>query len=131
MEWADDLRELVSGVVRDAHTVQQRLAGAGRARRGALDDDRSLGDTWKGELSEFQRRDIAKLLSLQHGANFSVPGAGKTRVALAVYAAQKAAGKVSRLLVVCPESAWMILALRDRRVPHPPAADQRPGRLTG
>ncbi|MFI9806028.1 DEAD/DEAH box helicase [Streptomyces sp. NPDC052301] len=107
VEWADDLRELVSGVVQDAHTVQQRLAGRGAPGEVAPDDVLALlGDTWKGELSEFQRRDIAKLLSLQHGANFSVPGAGKTRVALAVYAAQKAAGKVSRLLVVCPKSAY-------------------------
>ncbi|MER6066041.1 DEAD/DEAH box helicase [Streptomyces sp. NPDC001792] len=107
VEWADDLRELVSGVVQDAHTVQRRLAGREAPGEVAPDDVLALlGDTWKGELSEFQRRDIAKLLSLQHGANFSVPGAGKTRVALAVYAAQKAAGKVSRLLVVCPKSAY-------------------------
>ncbi|GGW52241.1 DEAD/DEAH box helicase [Streptomyces griseoloalbus] len=107
VEWAGDLRDLVSGVVQDAHTVQQRLAGRGTAGEVAPDDVPALlGGTWKGELSEFQRRDIAKLLSLQHGANFSVPGAGKTRVALAVYAAQKAAGRVSRLLVVCPKSAY-------------------------
>ncbi|MGC9499722.1 DEAD/DEAH box helicase [Streptomyces sp. WG7] len=107
VEWADDLRDLVSGVVQDAHTVQQRLAGRPTAGEVASDDvSMLLGDSWKGELSEFQRRDIAKLLSLQHGANFSVPGAGKTRVALAVYAAQKAAGRVSRLLVVCPKSAY-------------------------
>ncbi|MER7056795.1 DEAD/DEAH box helicase [Streptomyces sp. NPDC000351] len=107
VEWADDLRDLVSGVVQDAHAVQQRLAGRQTAGEVAPDDvPMLLGDTWKGELSEFQRRDIAKLLSLQHGANFSVPGAGKTRVALAVYAAQKAAGRVRRLLVVCPKSAY-------------------------
>ncbi|CAM5710627.1 hypothetical protein SGLAM104S_00299 [Streptomyces glaucescens] len=74
VEWADDLRS-VSGVVRDAHTVQQRLAGQDAPGEVAPDDVPALlGDTWKGELSEFQRRDIAKLLSLQHGANFSVPG---------------------------------------------------------
>ncbi|WP_031039003.1 DEAD/DEAH box helicase [Streptomyces olivaceus] len=107
VEWADDLRDLVSGVVQDAHTVQQRLAGRQTGGEVASEDvPLLLGDTWKGELSEFQRRDIAKLLSLQHGANFSVPGAGKTRVALAVYAAQKAAGRVRRLLVVCPKSAY-------------------------
>ncbi|MET8390951.1 DEAD/DEAH box helicase [Streptomyces anthocyanicus] len=107
VEWADDLRGLVSGVVQDAHAVQQRLAGRQTADEVAPDDVPALlGDTWKGELSEFQRRDIAKLLSLQHGANFSVPGAGKTRVALAVYAAQKEARRVSRLLVVCPKSAY-------------------------
>jgi SNF2 family DNA or RNA helicase len=107
VEWADDLRDLVSGVVQDAHTVQQRLAGRETPGEVASEDVAALlGQSWKGELSEFQRRDIAKLLSLQHGANFSVPGAGKTRVALAVYAAQKAAGRVSRLLVVCPKSAY-------------------------
>lgn len=78
VEWADDLRGLVSGVVQDAHAVQQRLAGRQTADEVAPDDVPALlGDTWKGELSEFQRRDIAKLLSLQHGANFSVPGAGE------------------------------------------------------
>ncbi|MDH6226812.1 DEAD/DEAH box helicase [Streptomyces sp. MJP52] len=106
VEWASDLRELVTDVVQDAQTVQQRLSGA---MQGEIDPDRvpgMLGETWQAELSGFQRRDIAKLLSLRHGANFSVPGAGKTRVGLAVYAAQKAAGKVARLLVVCPKSAY-------------------------
>lgn len=107
VEWAPELRDLVAGVVQDAHTVKARLAGAELQSEVTPDQvPHLLGDTWQAELSEFQRRDIAKLLSLQHGANFSVPGAGKTRVALAVYAAQKNQGKVSRLLVVCPKSAY-------------------------
>ncbi|WOT36626.1 DEAD/DEAH box helicase [Streptomyces coeruleorubidus] len=107
VEWAPELRNLVAGVVQDANTVKERLAGA-KPQGEVTPDDVSglLGETWKGELSEFQLRDIAKLLTLQHGANFSVPGAGKTRVALAVYAAQKAQGRVSRVLVVCPKSAY-------------------------
>ncbi|MFJ2303492.1 DEAD/DEAH box helicase [Streptomyces sp. NPDC087787] len=107
VEWAPELRDLVAGVVQDANTVKARLAGT--EPRGEVVPDEVpllLGDAWQAELSEFQRRDIAKLLSLQHGANFSVPGAGKTRVGLAVYAAQKAQGRVSRLLVVCPKSAY-------------------------
>ncbi|MET7314198.1 DEAD/DEAH box helicase [Streptomyces thermoviolaceus] len=107
VQWDPDLRSLVAGVVKDAQTVKERLDG-GPARRDIAPSDvpGMLGDTWTGELSTFQLRDIAKLLSLQHGANFSVPGAGKTRVALAVYAAQKSQGKVSRVLVVCPKSAY-------------------------
>jgi len=107
VEWSSALRKLVTGVLQDARTVETRLAGTGSV--GEVDADEVLGllgDNWEGELSAFQRRDIAKLLSLQHGANFSVPGAGKTRVALAVYAAQKAAGHARRLLVVCPKSAY-------------------------
>ncbi|MFJ2395117.1 DEAD/DEAH box helicase [Streptomyces sp. NPDC087843] len=107
VEWSSALRKLVTGVLQDARTVETRLAGAGSVGEVDADDVLGLlGDNWKGELSTFQRRDIAKLLSLQHGANFSVPGAGKTRVALAVYAAQKAAGHARRLLVVCPKSAY-------------------------
>ncbi|MFF7789494.1 SNF2-related protein [Streptomyces sp. NPDC007991] len=107
VEWAPELRSLVAGVVQDANTVKERLAGTNP--QGEIKPDEVsglLGETWKGELSEFQLRDIAKLLTLQHGANFSVPGAGKTRVALAVYAAQKAQERVSRVLVVCPKSAY-------------------------
>ncbi|MEV6026152.1 DEAD/DEAH box helicase [Streptomyces sp. NPDC052036] len=107
VEWAPELRNLVTSVVRDANTVEARLAGSRPQGEVAPSSVRSLlGDTWEAELSTFQLRDIAKLLSLQHGANFSVPGAGKTRVALAVYAAQKAQGSVSRVLVVCPKSAY-------------------------
>lgn len=107
VEWAPELRSLVAGVVRDANAVSERLAGS--ATHGEVEPGDVLGllgDAWEAELSAFQRRDIAKLLSLGHGANFSVPGAGKTRVALAVYAAQKAQGKVTRVLVVCPKSAY-------------------------
>ncbi|ANP55311.1 SNF2 family DNA or RNA helicase [Streptomyces griseochromogenes] len=107
VEWAPELRNLVAGVVQDANTVKERLAGAQPQGDVARDEVPGLlGDTWEAELSEFQIRDIAKLLSLQHGANFSVPGAGKTRVAMAVYAAQKAQRRVSRVLVVCPKSAY-------------------------
>ncbi|MEU2622124.1 DEAD/DEAH box helicase [Streptomyces sp. NPDC007157] len=107
VEWAPELRKLVAGVVKDAKLVEERLADSGGPSEvGAGDVLNLLGDTWKEDLNTFQRRDIAKLLSLGHGANFSVPGAGKTRVALAVYAAQRAEGAASRLLVVCPKSAY-------------------------
>ncbi|GAA2234414.1 DEAD/DEAH box helicase [Streptomyces nogalater] len=107
VEWAAELRNLVSGVVKDSRLVEERLAGSAAPPEVAADDVLSmLGDTWKEDLNAFQRRDVAKLLSLGHGANFSVPGAGKTRVALAVYAAQRARGSASRLLVVCPKSAY-------------------------
>ncbi|MGO4422436.1 SNF2-related protein, partial [Streptomyces sp. MCAF7] len=98
---------MVVGVLQDAEVVKKRLAASAPSAEVSSEDINGLlGADWQAELSEFQRRDIAKLLSLQHGANFSVPGAGKTRVALAVYAAQKAQGKASRVLVVCPKSAY-------------------------
>jgi hypothetical protein len=57
-------------------------------------------------LKVFQRRDLAHLLALSHGANFSVPGAGKTTVAYANYEALRVRGVVERMLVVAPLSAF-------------------------
>lgn len=55
-------------------------------------------------LKPFQYRDIARLLSLPHGANFSVPGAGKTTVTFALHLLVATQGE--HLLVVCPKAAF-------------------------
>ncbi|MGW2922333.1 DEAD/DEAH box helicase [Streptomyces angustmyceticus] len=108
VEWEEDLASLVSGVLDDAETAERRLydEAPDRSALAASDVGPLLGVSWRADLTSFQRRDIARLLSLQHGANFSVPGAGKTRVGLAVFAAMRERGEVQRLLVVCPKSAY-------------------------
>lgn len=58
------------------------------------------------ELKPFQSRDLSHLLALSHGANFSVPGAGKTTVAYALFAAERMRSRVERMLVVAPLSAF-------------------------
>ncbi|MFE4449476.1 DEAD/DEAH box helicase [Streptomyces sp. NPDC056796] len=105
--WADELSALVGEVLDDADQAEQRIQAPSPAP--AWDDSAvaaALGITWRAGLTEFQRRDIAQLLALQHGANFSVPGAGKTRVGLAVYAAMRERDAVRQLLVVSPKSAY-------------------------
>ncbi|MEF9883145.1 DEAD/DEAH box helicase [Streptomyces sp. P9-A4] len=111
VRFAPDLQSLAEGSVRDSQAVEARInAGtqgtevSGEISASAIADH--LGDTWVAPLTSFQKRDIGKLLSLTHGANFSVPGAGKTRTALAVYTALRRAGKARRLLVVGPKSAY-------------------------
>ncbi|MFI1647942.1 DEAD/DEAH box helicase [Streptomyces avidinii] len=111
VSFAPDLMALAEGSVRDSQAVESRLAAGSHGLDVAGEVDPTsvsglLGATWKAPLTEFQTRDIATLLSLTHGANFSVPGAGKTRTAMAVYAALRHAGKVRRLLVVSPKSAY-------------------------
>ncbi|WMX46842.1 DEAD/DEAH box helicase [Streptomyces roseicoloratus] len=106
-----DLKSLAEGSVRDAQAVEARLSAHPQGSEVAGEVSASevpelLGDSWAAPLTSFQARDVAKLLTLTHGANFSVPGAGKTRTALAVYAALRHAGKVRRLLVVSPKSAY-------------------------
>lgn len=68
--------------------IQPRLAALGYTR----------------QLKSFQRRDLARLLSLPHGANFSVPGAGKTSVTFAL--SLLAAGPNDHLFVVAPKAAF-------------------------
>ncbi|WP_327246155.1 DEAD/DEAH box helicase [Streptomyces sp. NBC_01320] len=105
--WADELGALVGEVLDDADQAEQQLQAPIVAS--VWDDSAievALGSGWCANLTQFQRRDIARLLSLQHGANFSVPGAGKTRVGLAVYAAMRERSEVRRLLVVSPKSAY-------------------------
>lgn len=63
---------------------------------------RALG--FKRDLKWFQIRDIRHLLSIQNGANFSVPGAGKTTVAFALHLLTTQPG--AHVLVVCPKAAF-------------------------
>jgi SNF2 family DNA or RNA helicase len=58
------------------------------------------------ELRRFQQRDFEMLSNLRHGANFSVPGAGKTTVTYALHARERAAGRATKLLVIAPLSAF-------------------------
>jgi SNF2 family DNA or RNA helicase len=56
-------------------------------------------------LRPFQIRDLEILSSLSHGANFSVPGSGKTTVTLALHLLVRKEGE--HLFVVCPKSAFL------------------------
>lgn len=101
--WGTELLALVETNAEDAATVESRL-GSADGVGGAV--TASIGGGWNAPLTNFQRRDLDELLSMSHGANLSVPGAGKTRVALAAFQARRDQGQVSRLLVVCPKSAF-------------------------
>lgn len=108
VQWDDDLLALVSEVLDDADQAEEWLSkeSAPSGSPGDVSVVTDLGPDWQADLTSFQRRDIGHLLAMRHGANFSVPGAGKTRVGLAVYAAMKERGVARRLLVVSPKSAY-------------------------
>lgn len=62
----------------------------------------------KRDLKNFQLRDLSHLLSLSNGANFSVPGAGKTTVTFALHMLTRQSDQ--HLIVVAPKAAfqaWM------------------------
>lgn len=62
-------------------------------------------EKFKRELKSFQKRNVQKLCALNAGANFSVPGSGKTTDALAFFTFKKE--KNSKLLIVSPINAYL------------------------
>jgi SNF2 family DNA or RNA helicase len=58
-------------------------------------------------LKAYQIPAVAHLVSVKNGANFSVPGSGKTTVVLSAFAIMKAAGDVEVLMAVGPRSSFM------------------------
>jgi SNF2 family DNA or RNA helicase len=133
VSWDTQLASLARTSAEDARRVEQRLAQRDQGSQ-VVDPDAViglLGSSWVGNLTPFQRRDVAHLLSLQHGANFSVPGAGKTRVGLAVFHALRQTKGLERLLVVGPKSsysAWLEEA--DACLAKPPAVEIYSGRVS-
>lgn len=132
--WQAQLLDLVEGNASDADILESRLRDGNGG--GAPLSAESLGASWVATLTDFQLRDTGKLLGLSHGANFSVPGAGKTRATLAVFQARRDLDEIKRMLVVCPKSAFeswsteVVLCFADPlpRVavmngPQPPSAD--------
>ncbi|MFF0759493.1 DEAD/DEAH box helicase [Streptomyces sp. NPDC003737] len=105
--WEEDFRLLVTEMLDTADAAEKLLSGeVGEDAVTADQVPALLGEGWKAPLAPFQLRDTARLLSMGNGANFSVPGAGKTRVSLAVFSALRERGEVSRILVVSPRSAF-------------------------
>jgi hypothetical protein len=58
------------------------------------------------DLRPFQRHSVARLLCMGNGADFSVPGSGKTTVAYAVFTALRQLGLIDIMLVFAPPSAF-------------------------
>ena len=71
------------------------------------------------ELKDFQLAHVDRLWEMRHGANFSVPGAGKTTVTLALHLRERAEGRVERLLVVGPLSAFEAWEEESRAIVNP------------
>ncbi|WP_167338024.1 SNF2-related protein, partial [Streptomyces afghaniensis] len=77
------------------------------------------------ELRPFQNRDVDRLWNMRHGANFSVPGAGKTTVTYAIHLRERAIGRVDRLLVIAPLSAFEAWEEEAVKVIDPPLTTTR------
>lgn len=91
-EFVERRRAATDGSPLPSEEVERLLAATGRFHR---------------TLTSTQLRDVGRLLKLVHGANFSVPGAGKTTMLLACYEALRGREGLDRLLVVAPKNAFL------------------------
>lgn len=95
----------IDDFVRQYRAIRQ--ARSAPAEAVTIDDIKErLRALWftKRELRDFQLRDLQRLVSLENGANFSVPGAGKTTVTLALHLLTRRPGQC--LLVVGPKASF-------------------------
>ena len=88
--------------VRNAKSARQKLT-ATMTQEQIHQNLISKGFT-KRALKPFQLRDLQRLLAMKNGANFSVPGAGKTTVTFALHLLVRTPG--SQLLVISPKAAF-------------------------
>jgi len=85
------------------------------------------------QLRPFQRDGVARLLRMGNGADFSVPGSGKTTTAYAVFTALRQLGQIDVMLVLAPPSAfeaWETEAAECFAAGHRPVIGVRPGFAT-
>ncbi len=66
----------------------------------------SLSPTFKRRLTQHQLHAVYHLTAIRNGANFSVPGSGKTSILLAYYHLLRSVGAVEAILVIGPASCF-------------------------
>jgi SNF2 family DNA or RNA helicase len=99
------ITEQLSTLAKDRRAREDAVAAADTVSSADLAAE-LLASGFTRILKPFQLRNLAKLTLLPHGADFSVPGAGKTTVALANFALQRSRGNIARMLVVGPIAAF-------------------------
>ena len=102
--WNDLARALVHDLAKDRDSLHHALDTP--SKKASVDLLQADVSRFVAPLHSFQRRDLQRLAELAHGANFSVPGAGKTAVALGLFELERLQGRVDRLLVISPLSAF-------------------------
>lgn len=115
--WQPEAKAIAEDSIRDAAAARAALRQPPVIDEATLRD--ALGPRWVGDLTSFQVRDLSHIMGLRHGANFSVPGAGKTRVGLAAYVAEERRGSSDRLLIVSPKSAFESWTVENAQVLRP------------
>lgn len=97
----------VAQFIRDYKVVRQVAGYVTERLSGTQIQDRLSDFRWNLSshvLKPYQLENLQQLLSLSNGANFSVPGAGKTTVTFALHLLSRQ--RVDKVLVVAPRNAF-------------------------
>lgn len=98
----DALRQAITGLRRDTDLLQTAAQAVPISDAELLAGLQAVG--FRRELQPYQVRNVCRLAALRHGATFSVPGAGKTTEALALFAFRSRLQE--NLVVACPKNAF-------------------------
>lgn len=120
----DEVKRILRSVQDDQSEFNATLRGSSHASEEVIGESRAEVRVTR-KLRPFQERDFEVLANLRHGANFSVPGAGKTTVTYALHARERAAGRAVKLLVVAPLSAFSAWEDEVKEVLDPPLRVER------
>lgn len=100
----EDARTRITAFVQQFKQVQQSKGSLKLTITIGEIEERLVAAGFTRKLRDFQLRDLQRLLSLENGANFSVPGAGKTTVTLALHILTRKPDQV--LLVIGPKASF-------------------------
>lgn len=105
VQYDEFTKNLIQEAVSDREGVKSKISEVNISKDELIKILKDSG--FKRSLKEEQIRDTLQLLKLKHGANFSVPGAGKTTSLLAVHTILKKFNIVTKLFVISPINAFI------------------------
>ena len=99
---------LIRDFLRESSDLSVALSEADIALEAGAVDVALNAKGFRRKLTKEQTRDVGRLVALRNGANFSVPGAGKTTALLAVHElVRDQEGRPLMLMVVAPRNAFI------------------------
>ena len=103
----DDAAKRLVGALENAQTELEKDREKGIAIKAADQVTIDLPSNFIRELMPYQKKSVKHLTEVDHAANFSVPGSGKTTMVYAAYSILKNKGEVDKIVVIGPRSSFM------------------------
>lgn len=99
--------EQISSIISKINNEQSEFEKARDAKISIVDNKvLSISPIFVRPLRQHQIQGIEHLKNIRHGANFSVPGSGKTTVIYAVFEQSRQNKEIEKLLVIGPRSCF-------------------------